>query len=61
MNLSNEKIYKMVESPADKVVGVGARATEKIDKVGYNRRGCVVGVLSSWFFAKLFYPSGLPP
>ena len=61
MNQNNEKIYGMVERPAKKVVGVGAKATEKIDKVGYNRRGCAVGVLPFGFFAKLFYPSGLPP
>lgn len=61
MNQNNEKIYGMVERPAKKVVGVGAKATEKIDKVGYNRRGCAVGLLSFGVFAKLFYPSGLPP
>ena len=61
MNQNNEKIYGMVERPAKKVVGVGARATEKIDKVGYNRRGCAVGLLSFGVLSKLFYPSGLPP
>ncbi|MBO5481288.1 MAG: hypothetical protein J6A63_08890 [Clostridia bacterium] len=61
MSRNNEKIYEMVERPTEKVVGVGAKAAEKIDKVGDNRRGCVVGVLSSWVLAKLFYPSGVPP
>ena len=61
MNQNNEKIYGVVEKPITKVVGVGTRTTEKIDKLGDSGRGCAVGVLSAWFFAKLFYPSGLPP
>ena len=61
MNRNNEQIYKMVKNPAEKVVGVGTRATEKIDTLGANRRGCAVGVLPFGVFAKLFYPSGLPP
>ena len=61
MSLNNEKIYRMVEVPADQVVRLGRAKTKKNNQVGYNRRGCAVGVLSFGFFAKLFYPSGLPP
>ena len=61
MSRNNEKIYEMVERPTEKVVGVGAKAAEKIDKVGDNRRGCAVGLLSFGVLAKLFYQSGVPP
>ena len=61
MNRNNEQIYKMVENTTAKVVGVATKTAQTAKKVGYNRRGGAVGVLSAWFFAKLFYPSGLPP